>query len=238
MNRLRKNFFNMSIRFQLPLSLLFIAALTTCADAGIIITLTDNGDDTIGFSMSGDFTVYAIRSDDTFGQFGSYFNPAAGTISNVDTSDEMRQFEFNYSSVTEGTKGGGVAAEFGSSGYDPVSFTGSGHVFQNFLNETICISKTLVGEFPSSGPVNGDVISGISGSGTYVGSFASAGITVGTGTTRYGADPSNFDTVTITRSFAASGGAVPEPSTAIVMGLLGIVGLAGNRRRRRQESVA
>ena len=34
------------------------------------------------------------------------------------------------------------------------------------------------------------------------------------------------------------GGAVPEPSTAIVMGLLGIVGLAGNRRRRRQESVA
>ncbi|MCP4777568.1 MAG: hypothetical protein GY880_25390, partial [Planctomycetaceae bacterium] len=117
MNRLRKNFFNMSIRFQLPLSLLFIAALTTCADAGIIITLTDNGDDTIGFSMSGDFTVYAIRSADTFGQFGSYFNPAAGTISNVDTSDEMRQFEFDYSSVTEGTKGGGVAAEFGSSGY-------------------------------------------------------------------------------------------------------------------------
>ena len=32
--------------------------------------------------------------------------------------------------------------------------------------------------------------------------------------------------------------AVPEPSTAIAMGLLGIVGFAGNRRRRRQESVA
>jgi len=31
---------------------------------------------------------------------------------------------------------------------------------------------------------------------------------------------------------------VPEPSTAIAMGLLGIVGFAGNRRRRRQESVA
>ena len=39
-------------------------------------------------------------------------------------------------------------------------------------------------------------------------------------------------------SAATSAGAVPEPSTAIVMGLLGIVGLAGNRRRRRQESVA
>ena len=32
--------------------------------------------------------------------------------------------------------------------------------------------------------------------------------------------------------------AVPEPSTASAMGLLGIVGFAGNRRRRRQESVA
>ena len=31
---------------------------------------------------------------------------------------------------------------------------------------------------------------------------------------------------------------VPEPSTAIAMGLLGIVGFAGNRRRRRQVSVA
>ena len=31
---------------------------------------------------------------------------------------------------------------------------------------------------------------------------------------------------------------VPEPSSAIAMGLLGIVGFAGNRRRRRQGSVA
>ena len=35
-----------------------------------------------------------------------------------------------------------------------------------------------------------------------------------------------------------SNASVPEPSTAIVMGLLGIVGFAGNRRRRRRESVA
>ena len=37
---------------------------------------------------------------------------------------------------------------------------------------------------------------------------------------------------------AVSVTAVPEPSTAIAMGLLGIVGFAGNRRRRRQVSVA
>ena len=34
-------------------------------------------------------------------------------------------------------------------------------------------------------------------------------------------------------SGSSSSGAVPEPSTAITMGLLGIVGFAGNRRRRR-----
>ena len=33
----------------------------------------------------------------------------------------------------------------------------------------------------------------------------------------------------------ASSGAVPEPSTAIAMGLLGVLGFAGNRRRRRQS---
>ncbi|MCP4894361.1 MAG: hypothetical protein GY911_11190 [Actinomycetales bacterium] len=214
-------------RSQIWSVLALSGGLATAADAGIIITLTDNGDDTIGFSMSGDFTVYAIRSADAFGQFGSYFNPAAGTISNVDTSDEMRQFEFEYSRVIEGTRGSGVAAEFGSSGYAPVSFTGSGHVFQNFLNATICLSKSLTSNLPSSGPVNGGVISGISGSGTYVGSFASAGITLGTGTTMYGSDENNFDTVTIITQ-TASASAVPGPLSLAIVG----AGVGLSRRRR------
>ena len=46
------------------------------------------------------------------------------------------------------------------------------------------------------------------------------------------------DTVRFQYSVASSSSAVPEPSTAIAMGLLGIVGFAGNRRRRRQGSVA
>lgn len=36
----------------------------------------------------------------------------------------------------------------------------------------------------------------------------------------------------------STAGNVPEPSTAIAMGLLGVVGFAGNRRRRRQVSAA
>ena len=213
-------------RSQIWSVLALSGGLATAADAGIIITLTDNGDDTIGFSMSGDFTVYAIRSGDQFGQFGSYFAPENGTISNVDTSDEMRQFEFEYLRVIEGTRGGGVAAEFGSGKYAPVSFTGSGHVFQNFLNETICIDRTLTSHFrSSSGPVNGAVISGISASGTYVGSFASAGITLGTGTTMYGSDENNFDTVTIITQNAS---AVPGPLSLAIVG----AGVGLSRRRR------
>jgi hypothetical protein len=46
-------------------------------------------------------------------------------------------------------------------------------------------------------------------------------------------------TQTITyRSLSILPLSVPEPSTAIAMGLLGLVGFAGNRRRRRQVSVA
>ncbi|MGC6448443.1 MAG: PEP-CTERM sorting domain-containing protein [Rubripirellula sp.] len=57
-------------------------------------------------------------------------------------------------------------------------------------------------------------------------------------------DPYNFRNLTQEQAGAkfywvskaqASSSTVPEPSTAIAMGLLGIVGFAGNRRRRRQS---
>ncbi|WP_419187378.1 hypothetical protein, partial [Stieleria bergensis] len=86
----------MFAHFQLPLLLLFISGLTTVADAGILITLTDNGDDTIGFSMSGDFTVYASDSKQRNGQFGTYLGPNNGTISNAETTDSITEFSFDY----------------------------------------------------------------------------------------------------------------------------------------------
>ena len=172
--------------------------------------------------MSGDFTVYAVRSSDKLGQFGPYFNANGGTISNATTSDQVRQFEFDYVQAN-GATGSGVAAPLGSGAYTPTSFTGSGHVFQNFLNATIVIDRTLTS---GSGPVNGEVISGISGSGTFPGSFSDFGITEGTATTFYGSDPGSFDSVTISRSIAA----VPEPS-AFGLSLLAL-GAVGLRRRR------
>ena len=65
--------------------------LATAADAEIVITLIDNGNNTIGSSMSGDFTVYAFGSGNSQGSFGSYFGADNGTISNVSTSDAMTQ---------------------------------------------------------------------------------------------------------------------------------------------------
>ena len=198
--------------------------LATAADAAMIITLTDNGDDTIGFSMSGDFTVYAFGSANTQGSFGSYFGADNGTISNVSTSDAMTQLDFNYVDAG-GDASGAIAAAFGSGTYAPSAYTGSGHLFQNFTSFNFKIDPALTSSLAIGGAVTGGVISGISASGTYVGSFASTGITAGTVVTRYGADSSNYDTLTIITTSA-----VPEPG-AFGLSLLAL-GAIGLRRRR------
>ena len=227
----------MFAHFQLPLLLLFISGLTTVADAGIMITLTDNGDDTIGFSMSGDFTVYASGSAQRTGLFGTYLGPNNGTISNAETTDSITEFNFAYADAG-GDAGGAVAAAFGSGGFALYSYSGSGHVFQNFTSQTFFIDQALTSSLTIGGAVTGGVISGVSASGTYAGSFASVGITAGTVVTQYGSDASNYDTVTITRT-ASTGAAeftvaaVPEPSSLAVFGFgAGLAG-TGIRRRRR-----
>ena len=51
-------------------------------------------------------------------------------------------------------------------------------------------------------------------------------------------DANNTASTGKTHLWASTTAPVPEPSTAIAMGLLGVVGFAGNRRRRRQVSAA
>ena len=198
--------------------------LATAADAAMIITLTDNGDDTIAFSMSGDFTVYAFGSGNAQGSYGSYFGADNGTISNASTSDVMTQFNFNYVDAG-GDASGAIAAAFGSGTYAPSAYTGSGHVFQNFTSSNFKMDLALTSSLTIGGAVNGEVISGISASGTYVGSFASAGITAGSVVTKYGADSSNYDTVTI-NTLAA----VPIPAAAWLFGSA-LAGLGFARRK-------
>jgi hypothetical protein len=197
--------------------------LATAADAGIIITLTDNGDETIAFSMSGDFTFYAYNSSNGQGSFGSYFAADNGTISNVSTSDAMTQFDFNYVDAG-GDASAAIAAAFGPGLYAPSAYTGTGDLFQNFTSANFKLETAITTNLTIGGAITGGVISGLSASGTYNGSFASAGITAGTAVTRYGADSLNYDTLTINTVAA-----VPEPSTALLLGL-GFAGLSMRRR--------
>ncbi len=214
-------------RSQIWSVLALSGGLATAADAGIIITLTDNGDDTIGFSMSGDFTIYANHSDDRQGAYGSYLGPENGTISNTQGEEgEVTNFAFLYTDAG-GDASGSVAAAFGSGEYALKSFAGSGHLFQNFTVGNFYLDRTLTSHLAIGGAVTGGVISGISASGTYVGSFASVGISAGTAVTRYGSDASNYDTITINTQ-AANASAVPGPLSLAVLG----AGVGLSRRRR------
>jgi hypothetical protein len=199
--------------------------LATAADAGIVFTLTDNGDNTIGFSMSGDFTIYANDSEARSGLYGTYFGANNGTISNAEINDAVTQFSFDYVDAG-GDASGGVAAAFGSGAYAASAYTGTGHVFQNFTNKNFFIDQALTGGLSIGGAVTGGAISGVSASGTYTGSFATFGITEGTVVTKYGADSSNYDTITINTVAASS--AVPGPMSLAFVG----AGLGLSRRRR------
>ena len=218
-----KSMFRRQVLTVLALS----GGLAAAADAGIIITLTDNGDNTIDFSMSGDFTIYANHSVDRQGSYGSYLGPDNGTISNTQGNlSEVTNFAFLY--VDAGGAASGTSnAAFGSGDYAFYSFTGSGHVFQNFTGGNFYLDRTLTSHLTIGGAVTGGVISGISASGTYVGSFASVGITAGTAVTRYGSDASNYDTITINTQ-AANASAVPGPLSLAVVG----AGVGLSRRRR------
>ena len=217
-----KSMFRRQVLTVLALS----GGLAAAADAGIIITLTDNGDNTIGFSMSGDFTIYANHSVDRQGIYGSYLGPDNGTISNTQGEGEVTNFDFLYTDAG-GDASGAVAAAFGSGEYAFRSFTGSGHLFQNFTAGNFYLDRTLTSHLAIGGAVTGGVISGISASGTYVGSFASVGISVGTAVTRYGSDATNYDTITINTQ-AANASAVPGPLSLAVVG----AGVGLSRRRR------
>ncbi len=119
---------------------------------------------------------------------------------------------------------GAIFAGYGTGGYVPEQLENvTGDKIATYLN-ALSIARNIN---------SGD---SISGSATLSGTFATRGITAGTSWTTFTLDGEENTLNYVATSAGAS--SVPEPSTAIAMGLLGILGFAGNRRRRRQESVA
>ena len=213
------------IRLLGRLASVAIIAMSTNASAGIIVDIAEDGDDLV-VNVSGSFD---------YGTFIDFTDPGTttGLVGQGPTSNIYQYI------VSNDLQRIGIAnGVLDGSNWSSLFFKGSSQV----LALTDVVGETFggwradpQGLIMPNGYVSGTVwessarIVGPIGVKPASGSYATFTLneTGDTFTMRYNS------------SFTPGAGAtVPEPSTAIVMGLLGIVGFAGNRRRRRQESVA
>ena len=200
-----------------------IIAMGTNASAGIIVDITDDGDDLV-VNVSGSFNYGTFSSftapGTTLGMVGMQ-NPLQYIVSNnlqgIPITEGVRDVS-NWSGMFFGSATSGnqimpltsiTGETFGGWRLDSGSFI----VPKNYVSGTVWESSARV-----VGPITLKPASG---------SYATFTMneTGDTFTMRY-------------NSSFTPGGEVPEPSSALVVGILGIVGYAGNRRRRRRLSVA
>ena len=199
------------MKSKIILALAVLATLANTAQAGITITLTDNGDSTISVTATGSLNSSAMTYSHTNVEpYNQYLNPAGGTVGLI-SNPSLESKSYKTSIV------GGAWAMFGSGGYEGLTLTNfSGTSLALYLGGYFAIEPGYV----SGTPINT--------SGVYQNaSFSSLGIDVGSSTTTF-TDLDNkttTDFVTVNRTSA-----VPEPSG---MGLLalGAGGLLARRRR-------
>jgi hypothetical protein len=199
------------MKSKIILALAVLATLANTAQAGITITLTDNGDSTISVTATGSLNTSAMTySVTSVPSYTQYLNPAGGTVGLI--SNPSPESNFYGASLV-----GGAWPMFGSGGYNALTLTSlSGTSLGLYLNP---------GFFIEPGYVSG---TSINTSGVYQNaSFSSLGIDVGSSTTIFTdlVNKTTTDFVTVNRTTA-----VPEPSG---MGLLalGAGGLLARRRR-------
>ncbi|MDB4353115.1 PEP-CTERM sorting domain-containing protein [bacterium] len=209
----------------LPL-LLAVTALSQPASAGIIINaIESSGDVIISYSGSLDlsgFSTTSIASISSRVRGGGTSKTAI--IQFAPSSGNQTRYLSPFTGVFPTTGNGGIGP--GTTLFNATSTTG-GTIPFGVSSTDIYVDISL--------PAN-SLVTGLSGSATYAGkTLTDLGIATGTYTWTL---KNSADTIVFNAGSSGGSGAVPEPSTAIVMGLLGIVGLAGNRRRRRQETVA
>ncbi|QDT62450.1 PEP-CTERM motif protein [Stieleria bergensis] len=201
---------------SLAIALLF---LSQRAEAGIIVDIVEASDgNSVTVNASGTLT---------FAAFSTNFGSGVGQGLRAQGSSGVMQY----------TPQGNEYAQSSSFGIaDFSNWTGD-------INPVVATLTNITGEsgfgwrFTSSGIlyIHKDYVSGAQYDSSATVNITSSSVTNGSFATY---TMTGGDTVRFQYSVASSSSAVPEPSTAIAMGLLGILGFAGNRRRRRQESVA
>lgn len=221
----------------------FVVHSYSCVDAnaGIIIDATANPDATqVTYTYSGTFDTGVLKVGNGGGNIGTNsvsYQPVFSNSLNVFTSNSSGNPNYNNFEAA-------ASSTFVTTGFQPFESNGSFaagstnnrpfRVAQNQGAKTIQLEDnftlgdvlSFAGSWTATQPK--DRTSGKTGKSA----FEATGSWTWTFT-------GNGDSDTVVLNFSSStSSAVPEPSTALVMGLLGIVGFAGNRRRRRQVSVA
>jgi hypothetical protein len=187
-----------------------LLAFCGTANAGIVVDIFTVGAD-VHISLSGDINTDALGPD-----YGTYAFEYPVQIS-PSTGEVILGSQGNFYEVYTP---GHTLTPFGlSSPIYPTSYLGD---IAGIFGAGVYLPQGYITVQPLTGTaVFADTtINNFGSTGSYVTTFSNNGTS---------------DTFTIN---VYGGASVPEPSTAIAMGLLGIVGFAGNRRRRRQVSVA
>jgi hypothetical protein len=195
------------------------------AEAGIVVDIVEASDgNSVTVTASGTLTYHPIVVINGFPiTVGTLLRTEANGLSSVmQYTPEGSQYAASdsYGSGDFSNWTGKINSSTGIDG----AVTGEAGFGWRFTSTFIYIHKNYVSgaQYDSSTTVN----------------ITSSTVTPGSYATYTMSDSVGGDTVRFQYSVASSSSGVPEPSTAIAMGLLGIVGFAGNRRRRRQESVA
>jgi len=173
-------------------------------------------------SATGSYFDYATSSNTTPLVFGDYYDSNSNLVWQGTDANSVATYG-NPRALTEADQAGGVSP------YGVMGITGNQVEIIEFT------SPSYMGTFGGSVHSGGD--SGLAQ--TYAHSATLFDSQTATGT-EYVSSGFRVIYTDFTSNSSSGGGSptVPEPTTAIALGLLGIVGFAGNRRRRRQESVA
>jgi hypothetical protein len=190
-------------------ALITFGSITGGVDAALVITVSETGGNVVANSV-GSLNTTALT--DTFGGSGSGMVPSTGyLVTGSNDADDLRGYQTVTGPVTFGTR---------------VTFAGT----SSASGDTIGVfgGRLTGGGQISAGSiiVPDDYVSGsqLSGTATWVlQSFDSLGLDEGSYTWTWGSG-ATADSLTLNI------GAVPEPSSALLLGL-GALGLAGIRRR-------